>query len=64
MEEAAVVVWMIIFTAQVRPAAQTVISNAQLLGHSGLCGLPSWSTVRDGKTESLKIKRILAITNS
>lgn len=42
VEEAAVVIWVLILKAQVRPAAQTVVSYAQLLGHSGLSGFPSW----------------------
>lgn len=42
VEEAAVVVWVLILKAQVRPAAQTVISYTQLLGHRGLGGFPAW----------------------
>lgn len=42
VEEAAVVIWVLILKAQVRPAAQTVISYTQLLGHSGLSGFPAW----------------------
>lgn len=33
VEEAAVVVWVLILKAQVRPTAQTVVSHTQLLGH-------------------------------
>lgn len=33
VEKAAVVIWVLILKAQVRPAAQTVIPYTQLLGH-------------------------------
>lgn len=46
VEEAAVVVQVLILEAQVGPAAQTVVSYAQLLGHGGLSGFPPWEAKR------------------
>ena len=63
VEEAAVVVWMLILKAQVRPAAKTVVSYTQLLGHRGLSGFPPWKakhterwqvTKRGGASEIVK----------
>lgn len=50
VKEAAVVVKVLVLKAQVRPAAQTIISYTQLLRHSGLCGFSTWraKTQRDG----------------
>lgn len=59
VQEAAVVVWVLVLKAQVGPAAQTVISDTQLLGHRRLCGFPPMEAKCRGRQ-----KMMLIFTNS
>lgn len=42
VEKAAVIIWVLIFKAKVRPATQTVISYTQLLRHRRFRGFSTW----------------------
>lgn len=68
VEETTVVIWVLILKAQVRPAAQTVISYTQLLGHRGLSGFPTWKAKcterwKDTKSRGHKCEIVAALKN-
>lgn len=58
VEEAAVVVRVLVLKAQVGPAAQTVVSYTQLLGHRGLSGFPTWKATERWKEGASKMMLI------